>query len=25
VFDWDPNLPAEAGFGPRGTDPRLRR
>jgi GTP-binding protein len=23
VFDWDPNLPAEAGFGPRGTDPRL--
>jgi GTPase len=25
VFDWDPNLPAEAGFGPRGTDPRLPR
>jgi GTPase len=25
VFDWDPNLPAEAGFGPRGTDPRLSR
>jgi GTPase len=23
VFDWDPNLPAEAGFGPRGSDPRL--
>ena len=25
VFDWDPNLPAEVGFGPRGTDPRLSR
>jgi GTPase len=25
VFDWDPNLPAEAGFGPRGSDPRLSR
>jgi GTP-binding protein len=25
VFDWDPNLPTEAGFGPRGTDPRLHR
>jgi GTPase len=25
VFDWDPNLPTEAGFGPRGTDPRLSR
>jgi len=25
VFDWDPDLPAEAGFGPRGTDPRLSR
>ena len=23
VFDWDPNVPAAAGFGPRGTDPRL--
>ncbi len=23
VFDWDPKLPASAGFGPRGTDPRL--
>ncbi len=23
VFDWDPNVPASAGFGPRGTDPRL--
>jgi GTP-binding protein len=23
VFDWDPKLPAAAGFGPRGTDPRL--
>jgi GTP-binding protein len=23
VFDWDPNLPTGAGFGPRGTDPRL--
>jgi GTPase len=23
VFDWDPKLPAGAGFGPRGTDPRL--
>jgi GTPase len=25
VFDWDPQLPAEAGFGPRGTDRRLPR
>jgi len=25
VFDWDPKLPAGAGFGPRGTDPRLER
>jgi GTPase len=25
VFDWDPNLPTGAGFGPRGTDPRLGR
>jgi len=25
VFDWDPNLPDEVGFGPRGTDPRLSR
>src|SRR6266581_2984201 len=23
VFDWDPDLPAGAGFGPRGTDRRL--
>ncbi len=23
VFDWDPNVSAQAGFGPRGTDPRL--
>ncbi|MGI9009211.1 MAG: GTPase ObgE [Streptosporangiaceae bacterium] len=23
VFDWDPQQPAGAGFGPRGTDPRL--
>jgi GTPase len=23
VFDWDPKLPTSAGFGPRGTDPRL--
>jgi len=23
VFDWDPNVPTGAGFGPRGTDPRL--
>ncbi|HEY2551952.1 MAG TPA: GTPase ObgE [Streptosporangiaceae bacterium] len=23
VFDWDPQLTAGAGFGPRGTDPRL--
>jgi GTP-binding protein len=23
VFDWDPQLIAGAGFGPRGTDPRL--
>jgi GTP-binding protein len=23
VFDWDPNVPAGAGFGPRGSDPRL--
>jgi GTPase len=25
VFDWDPNVPAAAGFGPRGTDLRLPR
>jgi GTPase len=25
VFDWDPKLTLEAGFGPRGTDPRLER
>jgi GTPase len=25
VFDWDPNVTAAAGFGPRGTDPRLPR
>jgi GTPase len=25
VFDWDPKLAAGAGFGPRGTDPRLER
>jgi GTPase len=25
VFDWDPKQPAGAGFGPRGTDPRLER
>lgn len=25
VFDWDPYLPAGAGFGPRGTDRRLSR
>jgi GTPase len=25
VFDWDPNVPTGAGFGPRGTDPRLPR
>ena len=23
VFDWDPKQRNEAGFGPRGTDPRL--
>jgi GTPase len=23
VFDWDPNVSAGAGFGPRGSDPRL--
>ena len=23
VFDWDPDLPTGAGFGPRGTDRRL--
>ncbi len=23
VFDWDPKVAAAAGFGPRGTDPRL--
>ncbi|HEX6856061.1 MAG TPA: GTPase ObgE [Streptosporangiaceae bacterium] len=23
VFDWDPDLPANAGFGPRGSDRRL--
>ena len=25
VFDWDPKQHTEAGFGPRGTDPRLER
>jgi GTPase len=25
VFDWDPQLPTGAGFGPRGTDRRLTR
>ena len=25
VFDWDPSLPAAAGFGPRGSDRRLAR
>jgi GTP-binding protein len=25
VFDWDPKPRAGAGFGPRGTDPRLQR
>ena len=25
VFDWDPKQPAGAGFGPRGTDPRLEQ
>jgi GTP-binding protein len=25
VFDWDPDLPTGAGFGPRGTDSRLSR
>src|SRR5262245_3176486 len=25
VFDWDPKQRTEAGFGPRGTDPRLER
>jgi GTP-binding protein len=25
VFDWAPNLPTGAGFGPRGSDPRLTR
>jgi GTPase len=25
VFDWDPQTPTWAGFGPRGTDPRLGR
>jgi GTP-binding protein len=25
VFDWDPNVEAAAGFGPRGTDLRLSR
>jgi GTPase len=25
VFDWDPNVPATSGFGPRGTDLRLPR
>jgi GTP-binding protein len=25
VFDWDPQLPTAAGFGPRGTDRRLAR
>ncbi len=23
IFDWDPKQPTGAGFGPRGTDPRL--
>ena len=25
VFDWDPDVRTESGFGPRGTDPRLTR
>jgi hypothetical protein len=25
VFDWDPQLPTGAGFGPRGTDWRVNR
>jgi GTP-binding protein len=25
VFDWDPNIPATTGLGPRGTDLRLPR
>ena len=25
VFDWDPKQSSTAGFGPRGTDPRLER
>jgi len=25
VFDWDPQMPTGAGFGPRGTDRRLSR
>jgi GTP-binding protein len=25
VFDWDPQLPTGAGFGPRGSDPRLEK
>ena len=25
VFDWNPDVPTGAGFGPRGTDPRLER
>ena len=25
VFDWDPDLPAGTGFGPRGSDSRLSR
>ena len=25
VFDWDPDVPTGAGFGPRGTDRRLSR
>jgi GTP-binding protein len=25
VFDWDPQMPTGAGFGPRGTDRRLNR
>ena len=25
MFDWDPALPTGAGFGPRGSDPRLER
>lgn len=25
VFDWNPDVPTGAGFGPRGSDPRLER